>query len=568
MDRMKHRHYFFAQFNTNKHLVMLFVFLNLTSPFCFGKTNIQDQIKSMKTLLSKYDETDSIASINSQIADAYMSIDSVAQSISHHNKAAELYLKNENYNYCCYELETIGYIYALNNNPKMALQYFIQALRVYEKNNLINMRKFSLMQNIGYIYIEAEEWKTALTILKRCESFFESDSCRYKDYLIINQINLGFVYQKIDQNDSSLLYLNLALINSNKYHKPEHHGAIYMNLGELYISWKDYKKSKYYFEQSMDLFKKSKNNRNYYRSQYGFGTAEGRSGNSNNAIEQILTAVDYFILSNDFSFAQKAYKEVADIYESQGDLKNTIKYQKLYNDIKDSIYSQNLKNQLNETELQFKLDKMDLENKTEIELLRFEAKSKNYRWVMITCILLLILSLIGTLYLKQKSKGKILNETLKNEQLEQNQLKNEINYKKNEIENLALYIVHRNDFLEQIKTDVKALKNDLKSESQSKLNTISLKITQAARKNKELEKLQENIDKINWTFIDKLTERFPELTEKEKRLCTLLKLNFNSKEIASLNNVSEEAVIKARHRMRKKMGLNSDENLTEFIHRI
>jgi DNA-binding CsgD family transcriptional regulator/uncharacterized coiled-coil protein SlyX len=187
---------------------------------------------------------------------------------------------------------------------------------------------------------------------------------------------------------------------------------------------------------------------------------------------------------------------------------------------------------------------------------------------MITSILLLILSLIGILYLKQKSKEKLLNESLKNKQLEQIQLENEINYKKIEIENLALYIVQRNDFLEQLKTDIKALKNDIKAESQSKLNAISLKISQAGRKNKELEKLQENIDKINWVFIDKLTEKFPELTEKEKRLCTLLKLNFNSKEIAGLNNVSEEAVIKARHRMRKKMGLNSDENLTEFIHRI
>ncbi len=556
MNRMKQSHFLFAKINANKHRMILFIILNLTTSFCFGKDNIPDQIKSLKDLLSKYEKKDSIASINSQIANAYLSIDSVAQSISHHKKAAELYLELENFNDYCFELETIGYIYALNNNPKMALQYFIQALRVYEKNNLVNMRKYTLMQNIGYIYIEAEDWKMALTILKRCETFFESDSCRHKGYLIVNQINLGFIYQQIHQYDSSLSYLNLALLSSNKYHKPEYYGAIYMNLADLFFSMNDYEKSKLYFKQSMDLFKKNKDNRNYYRSQFGLGKAESRDGNTNIAIDHIMAAIDYFITNKDFSFARKAYKEVSDIYENHGDLKNTTKYLKLYNEIQDSIYSQNLKDEIFKSELQYKLEKMDMENKSEIELARLEVKSNNYRWALITSILLLILSSIGILFIKQKSKAKLLNESLKNKELEQNQLEMEVNYKRNEIENLALYIVHRNDFLEQIKTDVKALKNDLKSDGQPKLNAISLKITQAARKNKDLEKLQDNIDKINWVFIDKLTERFPDLTEKEKRLCTLLKLNFNSKEIAGLNNVSEDAVIKARHRMRKKMGLS------------
>jgi len=161
-----------------------------------------------------------------------------------------------------------------------------------------------------------------------------------------------------------------------------------------------------------------------------------------------------------------------------------------------------------------------------------------------------------------------MNVELLNFQLEQKQLEIEINFKKRDIENLALHIVQKNEFLEQIKNEVKTLKDDIKPEKQTKLKSISLKIAQSARKNKELEKLQQNIDQINWTFINKLTEKFPELTEKEKRLCTLLKLNFNSKEIAGLNNVSEDAVIKARHRMRKKMGLSPEENLTEFIHRI
>jgi len=49
-----------------------------------------------------------------------------------------------------------------------------------------------------------------------------------------------------------------------------------------------------------------------------------------------------------------------------------------------------------------------------------------------------------------------------------------------------------------------------------------------------------------------LNDRYPELTEKKNVLCALLKLNLSSKEIASLNNISEGAVTMARYRLEKR----------------
>lgn len=62
-----------------------------------------------------------------------------------------------------------------------------------------------------------------------------------------------------------------------------------------------------------------------------------------------------------------------------------------------------------------------------------------------------------------------------------------------------------------------------------------------------------------------MKERFPELTTSDLRLSACLKMNLCTKEIASLMNLSVRAVENGRYRLRKKLGLKSDQNLNEFL---
>jgi DNA-binding CsgD family transcriptional regulator len=48
----------------------------------------------------------------------------------------------------------------------------------------------------------------------------------------------------------------------------------------------------------------------------------------------------------------------------------------------------------------------------------------------------------------------------------------------------------------------------------------------------------------------------------------LLRLNFSSKEIASLMGISPKSAEIARYRLRKKLNLKQGESLTQFIHNL
>ncbi|MDP4227934.1 MAG: LuxR C-terminal-related transcriptional regulator, partial [Bacteroidota bacterium] len=66
-------------------------------------------------------------------------------------------------------------------------------------------------------------------------------------------------------------------------------------------------------------------------------------------------------------------------------------------------------------------------------------------------------------------------------------------------------------------------------------------------------------------FFKKLKEKYPDLTNNDLRLCSYLRMNFSTKEIARLLNISTRGVEISRYRIRRKFQLSHDVNLTEFL---
>lgn len=64
----------------------------------------------------------------------------------------------------------------------------------------------------------------------------------------------------------------------------------------------------------------------------------------------------------------------------------------------------------------------------------------------------------------------------------------------------------------------------------------------------------------NSGFQSRLKHRYPELTAYDLRLCTYLKSNLSTKEIATLFNITPDSVKKAKHRLRKKLEMDSSKS--------
>ena len=74
-----------------------------------------------------------------------------------------------------------------------------------------------------------------------------------------------------------------------------------------------------------------------------------------------------------------------------------------------------------------------------------------------------------------------------------------------------------------------------------------------------------HFDSVHKGFFERLLKNFPKLTPNELKLCAYLRMNLSTKEIAQMLNISTESVTTKRYRLRKKLGLEKDENLVGYI---
>jgi len=186
-----------------------------------------------------------------------------------------------------------------------------------------------------------------------------------------------------------------------------------------------------------------------------------------------------------------------------------------------------------------------------------------------------------TYEIQEKQEALLLSEIEKNEVesqklllekekliFESQKLSEELSYKNKEITNFAMHIITKNDMLNSYKGKLKDLKNFEKEELLKRIKLLINEINQTLNRDRELIKFQQYINKINSDFFNRLREINPKLTNNELRLAALVKLNLSIKEIASLANKSTNAVEMARYRLRSKLGLESNENLSDFLNRI
>ncbi|WP_235892991.1 ligand-binding sensor domain-containing protein [Flavobacterium franklandianum] len=165
-----------------------------------------------------------------------------------------------------------------------------------------------------------------------------------------------------------------------------------------------------------------------------------------------------------------------------------------------------------------------------------------------------------------KYQKKILEMELKAEnelnmqEYEKHILELELQTKSSEVTGKSLSIAKQSEMIENIQgildseIDVNKLKSEIK------------KVIKSNAINKlEWQTFESNLNQIHDQFIINLSKKHPILTSKDIKLCVYLKMNLSSKEIAPMMNISFRGVELHRYRLRKKLRLTQDENLSKFL---
>lgn len=147
-------------------------------------------------------------------------------------------------------------------------------------------------------------------------------------------------------------------------------------------------------------------------------------------------------------------------------------------------------------------------------------------------------------------------------------LHNAVEMKRQEVMNVALSMVEQKEYLESLNAIVKKLsKSKDEKERDGLISDLGKSLRQRLSYEREVDSqyFYSQAESLHEDFNAKLSENFPDLTQQERRLATLLRLGFSSKYIATLMNITPKSVEISRYRLRQKLGLSKGDNLVNFI---
>ncbi|MCI1647088.1 MAG: transcriptional regulator [Bacteroides sp.] len=154
-------------------------------------------------------------------------------------------------------------------------------------------------------------------------------------------------------------------------------------------------------------------------------------------------------------------------------------------------------------------------------------------------------------------------------ELEKERLEYDLKHKSQEMANLMIDFLRKNETLTEIKSEIVKVASFLKGENgregKQKLLIINSKIDANIQSDEVLKRIEDQFDLVHNNFMKRLHAKHPDLSNNERMMCAYLKMNLSTKEIAPLLNISVRGVETIRYRLRKKFGLEREDSLIYYL---
>ncbi|NND31092.1 MAG: tetratricopeptide repeat protein [Saprospiraceae bacterium] len=236
-----------------------------------------------------------------------------------------------------------------------------------------------------------------------------------------------------------------------------------------------------------------------------------------------------------------------------------------YHRLNDSIKSVEVLENMSELETKYETEKKE----AQIVLLNKQTELDSTRKKALWGGLILLTVLAGgIIYGQVQRRKKIQAIAEKEKQIEIEKRKSserELEFKKKELLAKVLQLAQKNEFLQSLEEQVSALKSSADDSVNTTSRRIRRMISNDALDANEWDQFAEEFSSIHQDFIATITEKYGAFSQTELRLASLLKMNLSSKDIASILRISDAGIKKARYRLRKKMGLETGEDLQAII---
>ena len=328
-----------------------------------------------------------------------------------YNKALALNRETGNFLGEGHVLSNIGMIYWKQGVLTMAVEYYLQALKIWEDHELEN-EMASVFDNLGNVYNEQEEYDRALSYYQKAVAIQKKFSGNEHERSMTLS-NIGTAHLGKTTYHEALKYF-LQSLDLLPEEDNESRAVSLSNIGLTYIELGDADKAASYLSQALVLQEQIQDSDAMIHTLLGLSKTNRLRGDLKQSEIHARRALDLALQIKSLPVLAEAWLALSEISEKKGDFKNAHDYYRNYVRSKDSI---------TDTENIYKIAQLQAGFETkrkqeEIEALKRQREEHAFRRNAIIAGLMALLIISGLVVSRQRLKIRKNNQLGKiNEQL-------------------------------------------------------------------------------------------------------------------------------------------------------
>lgn len=455
---------------------------------------------------------------------------------------------------------SLGAIYGKNYRSKIAFSFFHKAIQLNLKEKRGELFLIPIYTNISSLHYKLDHKDSSLIYIERAIALAHKRKLN-----IIN--SYAHLISNFPKHDSVPKYISYIKNTSNQ--KGLDALSLYTIRNSLirnYFENKEYAKVDSVISLNMASFRKEQlDSIVYYNTKLNRGYLLLHDQKIKAATDNILPVIAYYKRQKLFRYITPVYDTLQNAYQREGNYK--LAYQMHQSNLKnDSIIASYTASKQQEAQLIY--DTLLEEKQSD-----FLSKNKQTR-VYIALIIIACGFMIGLFLFQRKYK--------KQQHIEFNLISKKITAVTSQLkaikdesllthQGLLLKTILLNEkqlFISELIKEFNVLCEGATSEEELKLYKSLEKQASANLKGIPSDKFEYHFEKIYPNFFQNLQNISEDLSIKEARIAALIKLNFDTKEIAEINKQESTTVNAVKSRLKQKLNLSKENSLYHYIQSI
>ncbi len=426
--------------------------------------------------------------------------------------------------------EDIGWLYCFYLRKDEAFKYYNSTIsirkKLVRKKEISSKEMVSAYYNMVILHRELGEYENCKSYLDSCYQIMYASAdkdLKVNNYILTEQALLNINTKKYEEGINQIH----QVLPWFEEKAPSYLIVLFKELGDAYQIQKQYDLSINYYNKALHLSQTYENHKNY---------------------------------------VPLIYDELTKVYTETGDCEKALSCLSKAKQTNEELFDSRSLNNKSLLELtdNFKNEKLIQKERAQnqkLKQLEHEANIRFYRNIlllgMIGFLLIFGFALLRFIKVKHRTEKELAQ---KKRDIERSKNLDIIDLKNKELTTNALQLVEKEKLLKELKS---ILFDSKKEVEKSELKKIFKKLTNNS--NNYWKEFEMRLVEVNEDFYKVLKSNYPDLTPGELKMCAFVRLNYSSKEIANLLGIGVESVHSLRYRLRKKMGLERNDNLFEHL---